>query len=205
MSQLRAKRLQIEEEGFLRSVIGQARGEFRDFEEKAMPLATALMPIGPAALRQVMIRLIAFHIKDPASLVRFIVPRHVAIMQSYGYSPEEDPARGEGTSIFWLLFAMNAPLRDMEVAFGPGIMESIEPSVHTVFAIRCFLRIQALLMDIDQVGKIIEIRELFEQDIPEDLLPVTACGRVDVENFEPVSDHVRDEDIAGAAPRRLSS
>ncbi|WP_411839650.1 hypothetical protein [Paracoccus sp. ME4] len=189
----------------MRSIIGQARGEFRDFEEKAMPLATALMPIGPAALRQVMIRLIAFHVADPATLVRFIVPRHVAIMQNYGYSPEEDPARSEGTSIFWLLHAMNPSLQAMEVAFGPGILESLEPSVHSVYAIRCFLRMQALLMDIDQVGKIIEIHELYLQNIPEDLLPVSGCGRIDVENFEPVAGNLDDDEIAGAARRRLSS
>lgn len=205
MSQLNAKRLYLEEESFARSIIGQARGEFRDFEEKAMPLAAALMPVGPAALRQVMIRLIAFHVADAASLVRFIIPRHVEIMHSYGYNPEQDPALAEGTSAFWLFRATNPALQAMEGAFGPGILACMEPSVHAVFAARCFLRIQAILMDIDQVGKIIEIRDLYLENIPEDLLPATGCGRIDVENFEPVLDHVGDDTIAGSAPRKLNS
>ena len=50
MSEHTAFRLHMEEENFQRIVLGEARGEFREFEEKAMPLAQALLPRKPKGL-----------------------------------------------------------------------------------------------------------------------------------------------------------
>lgn len=205
MNQLQAQRIFMEEENFQRSILGEARGEFREFEEKAMPLAEALMPIGPAALRQVMIRLIAFYLNDARALVDYIIPRHIEIVQSYGFSPESNKDRAEGLSAFWLFRSTNPALQAMEVGFGPGVLKAMVPGVHAVYAIRAFLRIQALFLEIDQVEKIVEIRDLYLENVPEDLLPTSAIGRVDIENFEPVGKGVEDADVAGSAPRRLDA
>lgn len=205
MSQLQTERLLLEEASYMRTILGQARGEMCDFEKDAMPLARELIPTGPAVLRQVMIRLIALHVADANALMRYIVPRHIEIMQNYGYSPETDKARAEGTSDFWLFRANNQALQMMEHLFGAGISATLHPNVHSVYVVRSFLRIQALFMDIDQVGKIIKIHDLYRQNIPEDLLPLTDCGRIDVENFEPVSASIDDDTIAGMPFRHLDA
>lgn len=200
MNQIQLSRVMMMEENFQRVILGSARGSYAAFEAKAMPLAAELMPYALPDLHKVLIRLITLFVKDAKGLVEHITPRYIDFVQGYLFNPEQDPAKQELASTFWLFRSTNPQLQAIEAAHTAGFMPYLVTNVHAVYVVRAWIRMQAMLIDMGKIDLIMKISALYGEHPCADFLPSIGYNQIDAENFAALDSEAQNAAVADAAP-----
>lgn len=69
-------------------------------------------------------------------------------------------------------------------------MPSLVTTMHAVYVVRAWIRMQAMLMDMGKIDLIMKISDLYAQHWCPDFLPSIGYNQIDEENFEALQSHL---------------
>ena len=148
---------------FLSALAGFATIEADEATASAqMILANRILPDAGDDVCAVFINIVTEFVRDPQLLLDVMVPRHLDVLESYGWvatpdQPPEPAELAEGFSIFWMAGSTNDFLVHMERSFLPMMHGAFFLNSHQTMAMRAWLRIQAYHVDIDHLHLIKDI------------------------------------------------